>query len=234
MVGNLLDLSRIEGGSLANKTWTTWAYCPTTCSIACALSTAQHHVTVDVGRPAAALARSAEIGEVLSQSGGERARYAPPARKSPSRCASTVCRARPGFRSWTGIPSPRMAHLDPFYRAIDGERQAARIGARPGHRERARRSAWRTGMGRKSRRGGARFTFTTLTARNERQVARKRYSKSNERDPRESGGYPHRQNHHHVAFMELRSRPPSTVTLTDGRRRHYAVTKAPSRARRAA
>ena len=164
MVGNLLDLSRIEGGSLKpNKTWYDLGVLVDDVLDRLRPVTAQHHVTVDV--PADLPPRwldPVEIGEVLYNLVENAARYAPPGTDIAIqvRIDGSVVRVQVSDRG-PGIPSPRMAHLfDPFYRAIDGERQPRGLGLGlaivKGLVEAHGGQVWtenRAG-------GGARFTFT--------------------------------------------------------------------------
>lgn len=164
LVGNLLDLSRIEGGSLRpQKSWHDLGLLVDDAVRRLAPVTARHRVSVSVVEDLPPVCLDAvEIDEVLSNLIENAAKYAPAAteitidvRREGQSVQVSVADRGPG------IPAAAMPHLfDPFYRVMDGQPRPQGLGlglaivkglvdAHGGH-------AWvqnRAG-------GGARFGFT--------------------------------------------------------------------------
>jgi two-component system sensor histidine kinase KdpD len=164
LVGNLLDLSRIEGGSLRpHKTWHDFASLVEDVLLRLGPVTRRHRVRVSIpdGLPPVLL-DPVEIDEVLYNLVENAAKYAPPDTEITIEAepAGETLRVSVSDRG-SGIPPTALPRLfDAFYRVVDAQPRAAGLGLGlaivKGLVEAHGGRVWvenRAG-------GGARFTFT--------------------------------------------------------------------------
>jgi two-component system sensor histidine kinase KdpD len=132
LVGNLLDLSRIEAGSLRPQMgWHDLDVLIDDAVVRLRRVTAHHHLTVDIAEnlPPVWL-DTVEIGQVIYNLVENATKYAPAdtdialrARVEPGALAVSVCDRGPG------LPSSAIPHLfDPFYRVVDGQLRPQGLG----------------------------------------------------------------------------------------------------------
>jgi len=164
LVGNLLDLSRIEGGILRpQQNWHDLGLLVDDVVRRLASVTQRHRITVSVAQDLPPVVLDAvEIDEVLSNLVENAAKYSPPeteihveVRREGQAVRVVVADRGPG------IPADALPHLfDPFYRAMDGQPRPQGLGlglaivkglveAHGGHVKAENRGG-----------GGARFVFT--------------------------------------------------------------------------
>jgi two-component system sensor histidine kinase KdpD len=132
LVGNLLDLSRIEGGSLRpNKSWQELETVVDDAVDRLKPVTGRHHVRLDIAQDLPPLwFDPVEIGEVIYNLVENAAKYSPPethvdivVRASGSEATVSVQDRGPG------VPSTAVPHLfDPFYRVMDGNPRSRGLG----------------------------------------------------------------------------------------------------------
>jgi two-component system sensor histidine kinase KdpD len=132
LVGNLLDLSRIEGGSLRpQKSWHDVGMLVDDVVRRLAPVTTRHHLTVSVPEDLpSVLLDPVEIDEVLYNLVENAAKYAPAdtdvsidVRRKGESVSMVVADRGPG------IPPASLAHLfEPFYRVIDGQPRPKGLG----------------------------------------------------------------------------------------------------------
>jgi two-component system, OmpR family, sensor histidine kinase KdpD len=132
LVGNLLDISRIEGGSLKPQmSWNDLDQLVEDVVDRLASVTSKHHlkVTVPDGLPTLWL-DPVEIGEVLYNLIENAAKYSPPDTEISitAKRDGEIVRVEVSDRG-PGIPPNAMPHLfDPFYRVIDGKPRPQGLG----------------------------------------------------------------------------------------------------------
>jgi len=123
LVGNLLDLSRIEGGSLRpHKSWQELETVVEDTVDRLKSVTRQHHLRIDIGLELPPMwFDPVEVGEVVYNLVENAAKYAPPdteigviVRRAPAEASVAVEDRGPG------IPPAAIPHVfDPFYRVMD-------------------------------------------------------------------------------------------------------------------
>jgi len=123
LVGNLLDLSRIEGGSLRpHKSWQELETVVEDTVDRLKSVTRQHHLRIDIGQELPPMwFDPVEVGEVVYNLVENAAKYAPPdteigviVRREPAEASVAVEDRGPG------IPPAAISHVfDPFYRVMD-------------------------------------------------------------------------------------------------------------------
>jgi two-component system sensor histidine kinase KdpD len=132
LVGNLLDISRIEGGSLKPQmTWHDLEPLVEDVLDRLAPVTREHRVTVSIPDDLPTLwLDPVEIGEVLYNLVENAAKYSPPGAEISisARRDGNLVRVEVSDRG-QGIPLAAMPHLfDPFYRVIDGKPRPQGLG----------------------------------------------------------------------------------------------------------
>jgi two-component system sensor histidine kinase KdpD len=132
MVGNLLDISRIEGGSLnPHMSWHDLDQLVEDVLDRLAPVTARHHVQVAVADDVPTLwLDPVEIGQVLFNLVENAAKYSPPDTEISiaAKRDGGVVRVEVSDRG-PGIPPAAMPRLfDPFYRVIDGQPRPQGLG----------------------------------------------------------------------------------------------------------
>jgi two-component system, OmpR family, sensor histidine kinase KdpD len=132
LVGNLLDISRIEGGSLKPQmSWHDLDQLVQDVVDRLAPVISKHHLKVNVPDDLPTLwLDPVEIGEVLYNLVENAAKYSPPDTEISisAQCDGVMVRVEVSDRG-PGIPLNAMSHLfDPFYRVIDGKPRPQGLG----------------------------------------------------------------------------------------------------------